>query len=195
MKLLPHLDAYEIILGSQSPRRKQLLADLGIDFIQRTKVVEESYPKELDAEEVPVYLSRKKADAFQAELKENQLLITSDTVVILEDRILEKASSTHEAEEMLRSLSGKVHRVVSGTSLTTKKQQISFSETTKVFFKALTEAEIKHYIAVYQPFDKAGAYGIQEWLGFIGVEKIEGCYYNVMGLPISRLYEKLKTMV
>ena len=195
MKLLPNLANYQIILGSQSPRRRQLLSDLGIDFIQRSKAVEESYPTDIAKAEVPLYLSQKKAAAFKDELLADQLLITSDTVVILEDRILEKASSYDEAEEMLKSLSGKMHRVVSGTSLTTKAQQISFAETTKVFFKPLSEAEIAYYLEVFQPYDKAGAYGIQEWIGFIGVEKIEGCYYNVMGLPLSSLYEKLKAMV
>ncbi|MEQ8909985.1 MAG: Maf family nucleotide pyrophosphatase [Vicingaceae bacterium] len=184
--------AYKLILASQSPRRKALLESLGYQFEQRIKEFEESYPENLSAEEVPEFLSIKKAKAHLAELKENELLITSDTVVILEDQILEKAANAEEAKQMLNALSGNTHQVVSGVCLSSQKKQKSFSVSTTVFFKPLKEVEIDYYIKHYQPFDKAGAYGIQEWIGQIGVEKIEGSFYNVMGLPVKELFEAIQ---
>ncbi len=191
MLLNEKLSAYHVILGSQSPRRRALLGELGIPFEARSKDIDESFPKDLEIEKVAEYLACKKAEAFEAELNANDLLITSDTTVCLPDEILNKASSEAEAKEMLIKLSGKSHQVISGVCIKTKTKSISFSESTKVYFKVLSEEEIEYYIEHYQPFDKAGAYGIQEWIGFIGIEKIEGDYYNVMGLPMQHLYEEL----
>lgn len=183
---------YHIILGSQSPRRKELLANLGLEFTQRSLDADESYPKDLRSKEVAEYLSRKKAAAGLATLQKNEMLITSDTTVVLGKKILNKASNEKEAAQMLRELSAKKHKVISGVCLSTKEKAISFSVTTKVYFKKLSKEEIEYYIANYQPFDKAGAYGIQEWIGMIGVKKIKGSYYNVMGLPLKELYEELR---
>ena len=184
---------FKIILGSQSPRRSSLLKQLGISFTIKKKDVDESYPENIKREEVAEYLSRKKATAFLGELKENEVLITCDTVVILEDKILGKASNVKEAKSMLQSLSGKQHQVVSGVCISNIHHAHSFSVSTEVYFKTLKNDEIDFYIEKFQPFDKAGAYGIQEWIGMIGVEKIIGSYYNVMGLPVKELFEELNT--
>lgn len=183
---------YKLILASKSPRRKALIEHLGFDFEQKSKDTDESFPEELPLNKVAEYLSRKKADAFLEELKSNELLITSDTTVLLENRLLEKASNAEEATEMLRSLSGNSHEVITGLCLTSTEKRESISVSTKVYFKKLSEEEIDYYIRNYQPFDKAGAYGIQEWIGYIGVEKIEGSFYNVMGLPVKELYEMIR---
>ena len=184
---------FEIILGSQSPRRSSLLKQLGISFIVKKKEVDESYPASIKKEEVAEYLSRKKATAFLEDLKENEVLITCDTVVILEDKLLGKASNKIEAKNMLQSLSGKKHQVVSGVCISSINHGHSFSVSTEVYFKAFKKEEIDYYIEKFHPFDKAGAYGIQEWIGMIGVEKIIGSYYNVMGLPVKELFEELNT--
>lgn len=183
---------YELILGSKSPRRKELLEHLGYVFEQKSLDLEESYPSTLDLQEVAEYLSKKKADAFKNELKDNQLLLTSDTTVILENQLLEKAANAAEARAMLQQLSGKKHEVISGLCLTSKYKQEALSVSTLVYFKTLSEEEIEYYIQKFQPFDKAGAYGIQEWIGYIGIEKIEGSFYNVMGLPVKELYEMIR---
>lgn len=185
------LSTYNIILGSQSPRRKELLAGLDIEFT--TKVIpglEETYPDTLQGEEIPIYLAEQKADAYT--LEDNDLLITADTIVWLNGHVYGKPADEAEAREMLRSLSGKTHDVITGVCVRTNKKNVSFASTTKVRFAELTDAEIEHYVNKYRPMDKAGAYGIQEWIGYIGVEHIEGSYFNVMGLPIQRLYTVLK---
>ena len=185
------LSTFNIILGSQSPRRKELLAGLDIEFT--TKVIpglEETYPDTLQGEEIPIYLAEQKADAYT--LEENDLLITADTIVWLNGHVYGKPADEAEAREMLRSLSGKTHDVITGVCVRTNKKNVSFASTTKVRFAELTDAEIEHYVNKYRPMDKAGAYGIQEWIGYIGVEHIEGSYFNVMGLPIQRLYTVLK---
>uniref|UniRef100_UPI004047106E Maf family nucleotide pyrophosphatase n=2 Tax=Roseivirga sp. TaxID=1964215 RepID=UPI004047106E len=179
--------AYRLILASKSPRRQELLRSLELDFEIKTKDVDEDYPEDLDPNLVAEFLAIKKSEAFE-ELAENELLLTSDTTVICDGKILNKATDYSEAFGMIKMLSGKTHEVVTGVCLRTKDQKITFSETTKVTFATLTNAEIAHYIRKYQPFDKAGAYGIQEWIGMIGIEKIEGDFYNVMGLPLHRLY-------
>ncbi len=184
---------FKIILGSQSPRRSALLKNLGISFTIRSKEVDESYPASIKKEEVAEYLSRKKATAFLEDLKENEVLITCDTVVILEDNILGKPTNEIEARSMLQSLSGKQHQVVSGVCISSISHAHSFSVVTEVYFKPLKKNEIDYYLEKFQPFDKAGAYGIQEWIGMIGVEKIEGSYYNVMGLPVKELFEELNS--
>lgn len=182
-----------IILGSQSPRRKSLLSDLDISFETRSKNVDESFPDHLSDTEVPIYLSKKKADAFEAELNENDILITSDTVVSLKGRILNKPQNREQAYQMLRSLSGKKNDVITGVCLKCIKKEMTFSVRTSVYFKELTDDEIYYYIDQYKPFDKAGAYGIQEWIGKIAIYRIEGCYFNVMGLPLQELYKALSS--
>ena len=183
---------YKVVLGSKSPRRKELLSQLGITFTQRKLDADESFPKKLKPTEVAEYLSRKKASAGLEKLKKNELLITSDTTVVLGKKILNKAADAKEAKKMLQKLSNQKHKVITGVCISSKEKAISFSVGTKVYFKKLSEEEIDYYIANYKPFDKAGAYGIQEWIGMIGVSKIKGSYYNVMGLPLRELYEKLK---
>ncbi len=193
-KLAPLKD-YNLILGSQSPRRKELLAQLELDFTQKVRPIEEHFPNNLSLDLVAEYLSKEKSKAFENDLGLNDLVITSDTVVILNDQILGKAKNAEEAKKMLHQLSGQKHEVISGVTLLKKNKSESFSVKTSVFMKPLSEEEIDYYISNYQPFDKAGAYGIQEWIGFIGVEKIEGSYYNVMGLPLKELFEALNEFV
>ena len=187
------LTEYRIILASNSPRRKELLS--GLDIKYETRIipdVDESYPNSLSLEMVAAYLAEKKASAYQKELKDNELLITADTVVLLEDMILGKPANEYESASMLKTLSGKTHKVITAVCLTSTKKQISFSDTSFVTFGKLSDAEIEYYVSKYKPFDKAGAYGVQEWIGYIAVERIEGSYYNVMGLPVFKLYKKLK---
>lgn len=183
---------YNFILASKSPRRQQLLRSLDIDFTVQTREVDENYPKYLKKEEVPVFLAELKARAFQNDLKENDLLITADTIVCLDDQILGKPEDYEEAFSMLKTLSGKKHQVITGVCLTSLSKQISFYSISEVEFKVLTGDEIDYYIQHYRPFDKAGAYGIQEWIGTIGISHIEGSFYNVMGLPVQKLYEMIK---
>lgn len=183
---------WNIILASQSPRRKQLLSELGYEFTQKSKDTDESFPSDLPKKEIATYLSRKKAAAFTDEINVNDLLITSDTVVVLENKTLEKPTDETEAFEMIQQLSGKTHHVITGVCLKSIDKETSFSVTTKVVFKTLKEEEIWYYIKKYKPFDKAGAYGIQEWVGQIGVEKIEGSFYNVMGFPAKEVYEAIE---
>ena len=182
---------YNIVLASGSPRRKQMLEELGLSFTVRTKDTDESYPDSVKNEDVAEYLAVKKADAFTGEIAENELVITADTIVLVDDTILGKPKDKDEAVSMLKKLSDKAHSVITGVCLMSKYNTESFSATTKVFFKELTDEEIDYYIDKYEPFDKAGAYGIQEWIGLVGVENIEGSYFNVVGLPIQRLYTEL----
>lgn len=181
----------KIILGSASPRRKQLIEALGFDVEIRKKEVAEDYPSSIDNYDVPVYLSKLKAVPLKETIVENQVLITSDTVVIQNQQILGKPENREQAIQMLKLLSGDVNDVVSGVNIFSLENEKSFSVTTKVYFKELTTEEIEYYVDTYKPFDKAGAYGIQEWIGMVGVDRIEGDFYNVMGLPVSRLWEVL----
>lgn len=185
---------YKIILASGSPRRHQLMRDAGFHFEVRLKSTEETYPDSLPHAEVPEYLSRLKAAAFKGEIAEDELLVTADTVVCLGAKILGKPKNREGAIEMLHQLSGQKHTVVTGVCLTTKQEQHTFSSFTDVYFKSLSEDEIVYYVDHYKPFDKAGAYGIQEWIGYIGIERINGSFYNVMGLPVQQLYETLKKL-
>lgn len=183
---------YHIILASNSPRRKELLSGLGVDFSVYVKTgIDESYPSSLPVLEVAEYIAAEKADAYKNDLQENQLVITADTTVVLGSVIYGKPKDENEARCMLRSLSGLTHHVVTGVCLTSKEKQRRFSVRTDVTFKQLSEAEIEYYVSRYHPFDKAGAYGIQEWIGYIGVTSINGSYYNVMGLPVQRISEEL----
>ncbi len=186
------LGAKKLILASQSPRRKELLKGLGFDFEVRTKDTGEDFPEDLNPSEVAGYLSAKKAAAFAKEIGPEEILLASDTVVILEGKILGKPSDKEEAYEMLSRLSGKQHLVTTAVTFLTLERNLTLSDTAKVYFKKLSNTEIEYYISNFKPFDKAGAYGIQEWIGFIGVEKIEGSYFTVMGLPIHLVYAVLK---
>lgn len=179
----------KIILSSNSPRRKELLAGLGVDFEVRVlKGVDERYPDDIPLNEVPLYIAIEKASAYS--VAKDELVVTADTVVIVDNEILGKPKDRAEAYGMLRKISGKTHQVVTGVCLTTIDDQRSFTVTTDVEFKELSDNEIYYYIDKYRPFDKAGAYGIQEWIGYVGVLSLKGSYYNVMGLPVQRIYEE-----
>lgn len=183
----------KILLGSKSPRRREILSMVQIPFtVVSIGGGDESYPSDLLPENVSEYISKKKADAFMQFLNSDEILITADTVVILEDKILGKPKDKHDAEKMLRSLSGKTHKVSTGVTISSINKRVSFTSETYVTFARLTDKEIEHYVDTFRPYDKAGAYGIQEWIGAIAVEKIEGSFYNVMGLPIQKLYSHLK---
>lgn len=194
--LLKRLNKYNLILASRSPRRQMLLRGLDLDFQVVVKNTDESFPKDMRCLDVPEYLSRKKAASVNLKNEtENTIVITSDTVVILNNEIIEKPQNEKEAIEMLEKLSGQQHTVVTGVCLTSKKKQKSFSARSEVYFKKLSKTDIEYYVEKYQPFDKAGSYGIQEWIGYIAIEKIEGSFYNVMGLPTQQLYEELLEFV
>ena len=184
------LSNYNIILASGSPRRQQFLRDLDIPFTIQLKEVDEIYPEHLQSNEITEYLANLKANAF-SELNENDLLITSDTIVWLDNKALGKPKDSEDAFDMLSQLSGKKHQVITSVSIKGKNFQKMISDTTDVYFKKLSTEEINYYINTYQPFDKAGSYGIQEWIGFIGIESIKGSYFNVMGLPVQKLYKEL----
>ncbi|MBM6993289.1 MAG: septum formation protein Maf [Prevotella sp.] len=183
----------KIILASNSPRRKELLAGLGYEFeVKVIPGIDESYPEGLPMEEIPQYISREKAAAYK--VGADEVLLTADTVVVLGQEVLGKPTDAADASRMLHELSGQTHHVITGVCLTTADNQRCFSVTTEVTFKSLTDEEIDYYISHYQPFDKAGAYGIQEWIGYIGVTGIRGSYFNVMGLPVQRIYQELQGM-
>lgn len=184
---------YSIILASGSPRRQQFFKDLDIPFRIQLREIDEVYPLDLKGVQITDYLADLKAKAFDT-IKENELLITSDTIVWCDEKALGKPKNSEEAHQMLRKLSGKKHQVMTSVSIKSSTFQIITNDTTNVYFKNLTDEEIQHYVKTYQPFDKAGAYGIQEWIGFIGIDKIEGSYFNVMGLPVHKLYEELMNL-
>ena len=186
----------KIVLASNSPRRKELLAGLGYPFeVRLLSGIDESYPDTLRGGEIAAHISRVKADAYRTTMAADELIITADTIVCLDDQVLGKPADEAEAIAMLHSLSGRTHQVYTGVTLTTKEKQSSFVSCSHVTFATLTDEEIHHYVTHYRPMDKAGAYGIQEWIGYIGVERIEGSYFNVMGLPVQRLYTELKKMM
>ncbi|PZX54834.1 septum formation protein [Algoriphagus chordae] len=189
---LSKLSDKNIILASNSPRRQELLKGLEVEFEVRVNSVDETIPKDIQAEYVAAYLSKLKSEAFVDELSENDILITSDTVVIADGHVLGKPNTEDEAFDMLKSLSGSTHTVMTAVTFRDKTKQITLEDETIVTFRFLEEEEIWHYIHQYNPMDKAGAYGIQEWIGFMGVEKIEGSYYNVMGFPLHLVYAQLK---
>ena len=183
----------KIILASNSPRRRELLAGLGYPYEVRVlDGIDESYPETLKGSDVAAYISRAKADAYRATMADDELVITADTIVCLDDRVLGKPIDEAEAVAMIRSLSGRSHQVYTGVTIVTTEASSTFVSRTDVTFATLTEEEIRHYVTCCRPMDKAGAYGIQEWIGYIGVEHIEGSYFNVMGLPVQRLYTELK---
>ena len=192
MTQLENLKKYNIILASGSPRRRELLGMLDIPFRVMTGIdVDESYPSTLDPRQVPLFLANLKADAYLAEIKDNDLIITADTVVIVDNEVIGKPQNREDAINMLRKLSGKTHSVISGVTVVTSSRRESFDAETLVHFGQLSDSEIEYYVDRYKPYDKAGAYGIQEWIGAVGVTGINGSYYNVMGLPINRLYRLL----
>lgn len=193
MDVLRNLNGYKLLLASASPRRKELLAMLGLEFdICLGKDVDESYPDNIKTDEVAEYLAQKKAEAYVNGLDDNEIVITADTIVVNDGTVLGKPANEIEAKTMLKSLSGHNHKVITGVAITSKLKQVSFSVETHVEFAELDVNEIDEYVSVFKPLDKAGAYGIQEWIGCIGVKNINGSYYNVMGLPLHRLYTELK---
>lgn len=182
----------KIILASASPRRQALIKDLGLDYTIIERAVDEHYPAHLKGAEIAIYLSKLKASAFSLkEIPEDHILITADTIVSLDDHILSKPKDFDHARQILTQLSDRTHEVITGVCLKSNKKEVSFSASTKVTFKALSDEEINYYIEKFHPYDKAGAYGIQEWIGYIAIKKIEGSFYNVMGLPVQRLYDEL----
>jgi septum formation protein len=186
--------SHNLILGSKSPRRQELIKGMGFEYEIRTLDTDESYPSTLLGTEVAGYLATQKADALMTSLLENELLLTSDTVVIIEGEVLGKPADKDEAIAMLSKLSGKTHQVITGVHLATTKQRHTFSVTTEVVFHSLQAQEIEYYVQHYKPFDKAGSYGIQEWIGYVGIEKMNGSYYNVMGLPTAELWQQLRQL-
>ncbi|MDA3893693.1 MAG: Maf-like protein [Salinivirgaceae bacterium] len=192
MTFLSIENKYKIILASQSPRRQNLLKELKLNFEIKIKEIEEVYPPELKKEEIPVYLAELKALAFNNDLQNNELVITADTIVWVNNSVLGKPTSYQNAFSMLETLSNNKHTVYTGVCLKTKNTAKTFWASTDVYFRKLEKQEIEYYLEHYKPYDKAGSYGIQEWIGYIGIEKIEGSYFNVMGLPIQKLYDELK---
>lgn len=190
--LLENLQQYEIILASKSPRRRQLLADLGLKFEVQSMDIPELFPDNLGMTEIPVFLAELKANAFVPQLKTHQLVITADTIVWLDGKVLNKPNDYSDGFQMLKGLSGKKHQVITGVCLLSVEKQESFYVSTDVWFKELNDEEIHFYLENYRPYDKAGAYGIQEWIGYIGINHIEGSFFNVMGLPVQNLYEHLR---
>lgn len=184
-----------LLLGSKSPRRRELLGQLGLPCRIVDIDVEETLPRQVVASKVAEKLSRKKAEGYAGVLADDEVLVTADTVVVHEEVVLGKPHSREEAVDMLCALSGKTHQVYTGVTLRGSKSMVSFTERTDVVFRTLKKEEINYYVDVYKPFDKAGAYGIQEWIGMVGIERIEGCFYNVMGLPVARLYSELRHLV
>jgi len=191
--ILENIANYKIILASKSPRRQQLLKDLGIDFDIVVSDAEEVFPNDLPKEEIPVFLANLKANALQNHLKNNTIIISADTIVWLNGEVINKPIDADNARNMLHKLSGNKHQVITGVCIKSLQKTISFSVESNVYFKHLDSEEINYYVDYYKPFDKAGAYGVQEWIGYVAIERIEGSYFNVMGLPVHRLYEELKS--
>ena len=191
--MLDNLSKYNILLASNSPRRRELLGGLGLSYeVVSLPEIDESYPDTLYGSEIPSYIAQKKADAYRSMMNPNTLLITADTIVWLDGKVYGKPVDEDNARQMLRELSGRSHTVITGVAITTCDVQKVFAVESKVTFATLTEEEIDYYVTKYRPLDKAGAYGIQEWIGYIGVTGLDGSYFNVMGLPIQRLYNELK---
>lgn len=192
--MLDNLKKYNIVLASNSPRRKELLQRMGVNFKVRTLFgIDESYPDSLRGEDIVRYISRNKAQAYRSSMAPNELLITADTIVYVEGEVMGKPKTAEQAKEMLHKLSGKSHQVITGVTIVTADRTEDLGVTSQVKFAEITDEEINFYVDNYLPFDKAGAYGIQEWIGIVAVEEIKGSYFNVVGLPVQRLYQKLKT--
>lgn len=191
MTALDKINNYRLILASRSPRRKQLMDELGLKFEVIVRDYEEQYPEDLKGEEIALFLANGKADLFRSEINENEIVITADTIVWCRQKVLGKPAGEKDAFKMIRELSGTTHEVITGVVMLSKKGERAFSETTSVTFDKLTDNEIEYYIEKCRPFDKAGAYGIQEWIGIAGCSRVEGSYFNVVGLPVHRLYREL----
>lgn len=190
--MLDNLEKYKVILASGSPRRRELMAGLGVNYeVRILPDVDESYPDTLQGEEIPLYIAKEKADAYIPMMQPDELIITADTIVWLDGKVLGKPRDREDALQMLRAMSGRTHEVFTGVCITTTDWQRSFTAQTEVRFATLSEDEIIYYVDNFKPMDKAGAYGVQEWIGFIGVENISGSYYNIMGLPVQKLYREL----
>lgn len=191
--MLENLKKYHVKLASKSPRRRELLAQLRIPFnCVNIGGLDETYPADMPVSEIPLFLANRKADAYIDRINDRDMIITADTLVICGDRVCGKPADIESAVSMLMSLSGKIHKVVTGVCILTKTRRTSFTSQTDVKFAQLDESEVRYYVENYMPLDKAGSYGIQEWIGCVAVEKIEGSFYNVMGLPVHRLYQELK---
>jgi len=193
--LLEKLKNYHVILASKSPRRHFLLKEAGIDFEIVNAETDETFPEHLKSYKIPLYLSQKKADAVKIDFDDKTILITADTIVWINNKVINKPVDYDDAVKMLQTLSGNTHVVYTGVTVKSKYKQISFHVKSKVFFRKLTKKEIEYYVEKFKPYDKAGAYGIQEWIGYIGIKRVEGSFYNVMGLPITRLYRQLEKFV
>ena len=190
--MLDNLEKYKVILASGSPRRRELMAGLGVNYeVRILPDVDESYPHTLQGEEIPLYIAKENADAYIPMMQPDELIITADTIVWLDGKVLGKPRDREDALQMLRTMSGRTHEVFTGVCITTTDWQRSFTAQTEVRFATLSEDEIIYYVDNFKPMDKAGAYGVQEWIGFIGVENISGSYYNIMGLPVQKLYREL----
>lgn len=190
--MLDNLEKYKVILASGSPRRRELMAGLGVNYeVRILPDVDESYPDTLQGEEIPLYIAKEKADAYIPMMQPDEMIITADTIVWLDGKVLGKPRDREDALQMLRTMSGRTHEVFTGVCITTTDWQRSFTAQTEVRFATLSEDEIIYYVDNFKPMDKAGAYGVQEWIGFIGVENISGSYYNIMGLPVQKLYREL----
>ena len=193
--MLENLKKYKMKLASNSPRRRELLSGLGIDYeVKVLPGIDETYPATLGGEEIPVYIAREKADAYRKDMAPDELIITADTIVYIDGEVLGKPEDEEDACRMLQKLSGRTHRVITGVCLTTAAFQKTFASVTEVTFAELSEEEIRYYVSNYRPFDKAGAYGVQEWIGYVAVTGIRGSFYNVMGLPVQRLYQELSKL-
>lgn len=193
--MLENIQKYRIILGSASPRRAELLKGLDLNFEIITMDVDETYPSSMNGVGIPMFLAEKKANAFKDIMTHDMMLITADTIVFLEGKVLGKPVDYTDAKKILQKLSGKTHQVITGVCISTTERRRVFHTSSEVRFAHLSEAEIEYYLENYKPYDKAGSYGVQEWIGYVGVENINGSYYNVMGLPIQRLYNELKRWV
>lgn len=192
MNTLDHLRTKRIVLASKSPRRQELLKGLLVDFTIRTKEVDESFPAQLKAEEIVLFLAQKKAEAFRSDLQPDDILITADTIVWVNNKVLNKPQNREEALEMLEQLNGATHQVYTGVCVMSQSESEVFFDATNVTFDQMERAELEFYVDTFCPFDKAGAYGIQEYIGFVGIKSIEGSYFNVVGLPVQKLYGVLK---
>ena len=190
-RLADHLSGYSITLGSRSPRRNELFSGLNLPFTVDVREVDENFPAGMNVLEVPEYLAVLKTGPFREDFRQNGLLITADTIVLIDNQVLGKPLDYDHAFEMLNRLSGKKHVVITGVCITSADKQVTFRDQTDVWFKTLAHEEIDYYLTHYKPYDKAGSYGVQEWIGYVAIERIEGSYFNVMGLPIQRLYEEL----
>jgi septum formation protein len=188
-------DNWHFILASASPRREQLLRELGLNFEKVVKDYDETYPEEISGSAIPEYLSRQKAGLFTGNISDNDIVITADTIVWCDNKLLNKPSDYNEAVDILRFMSGKTHEVITGVTFFSTRSDYTFSETTRVTFDELSGEDIDFYVREFRPYDKAGAYGIQEWIGLTGISSIEGSYFNVMGLPVQKLYKELKIFV